>query len=136
MSFILQDLQLFDLYPNLVNLDMTLSAYAAHRSRSMQLSKRSIERIDEEPEPLPRQPPTKLRPFLMRSPTPNQSKAPSSQRPSQQGQSRTISITSSLMKPVAKPAVSAQLNNLITQATQKAPATSKLRLLQCESFSV
>lgn len=103
---------------------MSLSAYAAHRARSLQTPKKYIEMIDSEPDPPCRPPPTKLRPFVIRSPTPSQTKLTSTQRPEQVGQSRTVAITSSIMKPVARTGGTGQLSRLITDGTQKTPVIS------------
>jgi len=89
------------LYPSLVDLEY-LSKYAAHRSLKLQTPRRLIEAIDNQPEPDARPPPTKLRPFVIRSPTPSQTKTATVPRPilGKPLPGRTVSITSSIMKPV------------------------------------
>lgn len=110
---LLQNLRLDSLYPNLANLETHLSAYAAHRSNKLQIPKQMIEIIDTKPDPPIRPPPTKLRPFVIRSPVPAKM-APSSVA-KQAG--RTVSITSSIMKPTVKPAgaMQPQLSSLVPQ---------------------
>lgn len=96
----LQDIKIESLRPTIGEMETYLSAYAAHRSRELQTPKKRIEEIDGIAEPAERPPPTKLRPFIIRSPTHNQSKA-APLSASISGVKPAVSITSSVMKPTA-----------------------------------
>lgn len=91
-----------------------MTVYAAHRSRELQTSRKLIEMLDDLNDPPARPPPTKLRPFVIRAPTPVQNKAPVSSI-SSQVQPQTVSISSSILRPTSAPASSAVKTALIKQ---------------------
>ena len=97
-------------------MESDLSAYAAHRSRKLQTSRKLIEVIDQTPDPPIRPPPTKLRPFVIRSPTPSQTQINSNSAQAVRQAGRTVSITSSVMKPTPKPA-GLSLSSLVSQTS-------------------
>lgn len=87
--------------------ELHLSAYAAHRSRELQAPAKLIQSVDEEADPPARPPPTKLRPFVIRSPTPSaprSSTAAMSATNATISSSQAVSITSSVMRPLSAPA--------------------------------
>ena len=96
----LQDIDLKSLTVGLCDREMSMSAYAAHRTRELQMPAKLIQSNKETDLPI-RPPPTKLRPFVIRSPTPStRSATTSSLTPS----SQNVSITSTVMRPTSAPA--------------------------------
>jgi len=137
----LQELKLNSLHPNLPDMESDLSAYAAHRSRKLQTSRKLIEIVDQSVDPPIRPPPTKLRPFVIRSPTPSQTQINASSTAQVVRQAgRTVSITSSIMKPTVPKAVGPSLSSLVTQTggvvrtpvMTKSPSTSQPITLQIQ----